>query len=59
MTLNYPNYPKHIVGKSNFKKIENVGFLEYRGFFVGRTTSIDAESFSINTVKNYLQKAKR
>lgn len=58
MTFNYPNYPKHIVGKSNFKKIENVGFLEYRGFFVGRTTSIDAESFSINTVKDSFAEGK-
>lgn len=58
MTPNYPNYPKHIVGKSNFKKIENVGFLEYRGFFVGRTTSIDAESFSINTVKDSFAEGK-
>lgn len=32
MTLNYPNYPKHIIGKSNFKKIDNVGFFETQRF---------------------------
>lgn len=46
MTLNYPNYPKHIVGKSNFTKIDKIGFLKHRGFFVGRTTSMDASLFS-------------
>ena len=51
MRLNYPNYPKHIIGKSNFKKIDNVGFLKHRGFFIGRTTSLGADSFSIDVVK--------
>ena len=58
MTLNYPNYPKHIVGKSNFKKIDNVGFLKHRGFFIGRTTSIDANPFSINAVKDSFAEGK-
>ena len=51
MRLNYPNYPKHIIGKSNFKKIDNVDFLKHRGFFIGRTTSLGADSFSIDVVK--------
>lgn len=51
MRLNYPNYPKHIIGKSNFKKIDNVGFLKHRGFFIGRTTSLGVDSFSIDVVK--------
>lgn len=58
MTLNYPNYPKHIVGKSNFKKIDNVSFLKHRGFFIGRTTSIDANPFSINAIKDSFAEGK-
>lgn len=58
MTLNCPNYPKRIVGKFNFKKIDNVGFLKQRGFFVGRTTSIDTDSFSIDAVKDSFAEGK-
>ena len=50
MILNYPSYPKHIVGKSNFGKIDSIGFLKQRGFFVGRTTSIDPDSFDIEAI---------
>lgn len=58
MTLNYPNYPKHIIGKSNFKKIDNVAFLKHRGFFIGRTTSLGADSFSIDVVKESFAEGK-
>lgn len=58
MRLNYPNYPKHIIGKSNFKKIDNVDFLKHRGFFIGRTTSLGADSFSIDAVKDSFAKGR-
>lgn len=58
MTFRYPNYPKHIVGLLNFKKIDNVGFLKNRGFFVGRTTSIDVNSFFIDAVKDSFAEGK-
>ena len=58
MTLNYPNYPKHIVGKSKFKKIDKIGFLKNRDFFVGRTTSINTDEFSIDAVKDSFAEGK-
>lgn len=51
MIQNYPSYPRHIVGRPNYEPIDVIGFLSQRGFYVGRTTSMSKDQFSLESIK--------
>lgn len=51
MMQQYPSYPRHIIGKPNYKIIDKIGFLSQKGFYIGRTTAIQKEQFLFDNIK--------
>lgn len=52
MIQNYPSYPKRIIGKKSFTKIEAIGTLVQRGFYVGRTVTHPIIPFKLDSVQD-------